>query len=192
MAKRKRKSHRRRRSLSEGLSRRRRRPRRSSGFLSAASSALSKSNLMETGKELIGGGIGGYLGGGLYKMMPNASPMQKALGFGAAAFASHLFGFKNMASGLAGSYGFALSAGMPGMSENMEEHDYADRDALTDMADAMDEDGKPMFLAGDGNYYYQEELEEGEDDDDDDDQMSARPELLADSIYPSYVNSAGY
>lgn len=197
MAKHKRKtSRRRRRGMSEAGTRKRRRRSSSRGLLGAAG-ALSKTNLIESGKELVGGGIGGFVGGKLYHLTAGQKPFNKFLAFGGASVAAHLFGFKNMAAGLAGSYGFALAAGMPGMSEDddeeMEEHEYTDREALSEMADAEDENGRPMFLMDDGNYYYAEELEEGEDDDDDEDGNMSATELLADSgMYPSYANISNY
>lgn len=182
----------RRKGLSEGLSAKKRQLRRSGG--SRVGNALSMNNLMETGKELIGGGIGGFAGGKLYKLMTNGTtvytPLQKLLAFGVSAFGAHMFGFKNVASGISGAYGFATSTGMPGMSEDdMEETEYTDGDALSELADAMDEDGNPMFIGDDGEYHYMEELED-DDDMNDDEEMSAQ--LLSDTEYPAYVNVSNY
>ena len=193
MAKRKRKHSRRRRGMADGMASkvRRRRSTRKGGLLSA--SAFNSSNLMASGREIVGGGIGGFIGGKLYHYTASYSPFQKLLAFGGTAMASHMFGYKNMASGIAGAYGFAVATGQPGMSEGeMEDNEFADDDALSEMADGMDESGNPMFLAADGNYYYMHELEEGEMEEDEmeeDESMSAQ--LLA-SSYPDYVNVSGY
>ncbi len=185
MAKRKRKTttRRRKRGMSEGMAGKVRRKRRRSGM---SSNALSTKSLVETGKELLGGGLGGYAAGHLNKMSSSYTPMQKTLAFGLSAFAAHMFGWKNVGAGIAGAYGYAMQTQQPGFSEdNMEEHDYTDKDALSEMCDAMDEDGNPLFLSG-GQYYTMEEIEDMEEDEDG---MSAQ--LLADE-YPSYINSANY
>src|SRR5258708_6924062 len=193
MAKRRKKTatRRRRRGMSEGMSAKVRRRRRSTG-VRRSGSALSTGNLIETGKELVGGGIGGYAGGKIYHMTQSYTPAQKLFAFGGGAFAAHFFGFKNVAAGIAGSYGFAVATGMPGMSEgeDMDEHDYTDKNALSEMCDAMDEDGNPKFLTEDGDYVYANELNDDDDMNDDDDGMGAR--LFSDTDYPAYVNVSNY
>jgi hypothetical protein len=191
MAKRKAHTKKRRRThrkgMSDGLSAKRKSRRRSSG--GGKMLGMSKTGMVAAGKDIIGGAMGGYAGGKIYHMTATYTPIQKLLAFGVAGMAANMFGLPNVGAGIAGAYGFALAAGMPGMQEGeMEETDYTDKAALEEMADAMDEDGNPMFLADDGELHYLHELEPVDEDD-----MSASEllaaELLAAGDYPGYVQT---
>lgn len=96
-----------------------------------------------------------------------ASPLLRGgIQVGAAVLVSAVFKQDKLAAGMAGGYGYTLLDELLGeraLSEDWDDTDYADDDAMSEYPDALDEEGNPMFLAEDGNLYYLEEFDLAED-----------------------------
>jgi hypothetical protein len=215
MAKKRRKKithRRRRRGMSEGVATRVKRTRsrrrtHKKGFLSELSSG---ENIQAYLKDGVSAGIGGFLAGEMEPMVANYTPFQQALVFLGVSYLASSAGYKNISMGVAGAYGLKMSRQRRGLSDDMEDNTFINDEDLEDEADAMDEMGNPMYLADDGEYYYAHELQDDDMEDDDmednyrmsnsynmsdDEDMSANllaANLLADGLYPDYINTSNY
>ena len=173
---RKKRAHRRRKTMSEGgLSRRRRstRRRRSGRGLSAAVSSITGSGKLGQGiQTTLSGFVGGYASGFINDMIQPASKTSEFFINAGMAVAAVYAGMPNVAAGVSGAYAERLRARAHSMSE---EYEWANQDTLEEMPVFLDEAGNEMVLADDGNFYYMDEggnfhLA-----------AAAPPELLADS-----------
>lgn len=163
-----RRSRRRRSPMSEPGTRRRRRTtgtrrrRRRGGLSEIFTHAGFKESGLGNLKALGGGGIAYGID---YMGMKDASPLMRGLVQVGAAFVLDAgLGMKDVARGMSGAYGYTLLNDLTGgLSEDMDDTDYADEDALCEYPDALDENDNPMFLAEDGELYYLDEFELAED-----------------------------
>lgn len=179
MAKRKRKTSRKRRlSSNKGLSRRGR-SRSRKGLLSEM---FSPQAATQTGRAVLSGIAGGMLSKGIDRLLPVENQLTKGLiQLGASFVMGAVLKVPNLGAGIAGAYGAGLAERLfsPRPMGEMENEEYADPDALSAYPDALDDNGRPMYLAENGEFYYLEEFELAE--------TFQSPEM-----YPRYVNSSDY
>lgn len=174
-------------SSGAGLSRKvgRRRTHRKRGGLSEIFNAASATS---AAKNTISGGIGGYGYGLLSKVTGEMPALQRGLiAFGASFLVGSVIKMPAIAAGISGAYGYELAQG--GLNE-MEEHNYSD--GLNEMAEYMDEEGEPMYLAADGRLYYLDEMEEMEEMEEMDEMEEMADATYLADMYPSYANVTDY
>ncbi len=100
------------------------------------------------GKSTISGGIGGLGYSGLYKMMPNATPLQRLLaGFAASFITSTVIKLPNVGAGISGGATALL----------MQEQGYLDEGGMTGHKYANDIESLPMVLDENGEELYLQE-----------------------------------
>lgn len=169
-----RRTHTRRRRRSSSMSEpgRKTRRRRSGGRgrrRRGLSEIFSPATFKEAGITTLWGTGGGMAANGIDRLgAAEASPIIRGvIHIGSAMVVSGVFRQRELAAGMAGGYGYTLLDSLLGdtaMSEDWDDADYADDDAMSeDYPDALDEEGNPMFLAEDGNLYYLEEFDLAED-----------------------------
>jgi len=196
MRSKKRTTHKRRkRSLSEGLSRkvsRKKHSRRKKGVLSEL---FSPSTATATAKTMVGAGVGGYAYGMIEPTINEniTNPLGRtAVALGLSFVASSVLKMPNVSSGIAGALGYSMARKSLGLAE-MNDHDYASSSSLNEIPEYLDEAGNPVYLAEDGTYKYMDEMNEDEMLDEMGEPVYlAEPIYLADSIYPDYVNTSNY
>ena len=160
-----------------GLSRKVKHHRRRKKKGNALSELMSKQTATASAKTALLGGAGGFAYGKISPMLANYSPLVKgAMAFGISWLVGGLLKQPDIASGIAGGYGFELSQG--GAMSEFQEIDYYQ--GLNNAPEYMDESGEPMYLAGDGQLHYLEEMEEMEE-------MEEGSQYLAD-YFPTYAN----
>jgi len=188
---------RRKRTLSEGLSRkvsRRTHSRRKKGVLSEL---FSPATATATAKTMVGAGIGGYAYGIVEPTINDniSNPLGRtAVALGLSFVASSVLKMPNVSSGIAGALGYSMARKSLGLSE-MNDYDYASKESLNEIPEYLDEAGNPVYLAEDGTYKYMDEMNEEEMemmDEMGEPVYLAEPIYLADSIYPDYVNTSHY
>lgn len=172
---------RRRRSTRSGSRRRRRSSRK--GGLSEIFSPAGFKNAGIVNLWGLGGGMASNL---IDRVLPqDASPLLRGgIQLGSAMLVSAVFKKDHLAAGMSGAYGYELLNSLTGgMSEDWDDADYADDDAMSEYPDALDEEGNPMFLAEDGELYYLEEYDLA------DDGSMYLAETGISRMYPDYVQN---
>jgi len=171
MAKRKRTHRKHSRPMSE-LSKRRKSPvrrRKHSRRKGMLSELMNPATATQSAKAVFSGAVGGFAAGYLDEPTQTMQPIVRGAVFlGASFLASSILKMPNVGSGIAGAYGLLLNRKMQGLADDFEQTDYAE-ETLNASPEFLDENGKEMFLADDGEFYYLEEFETDEDEN----QMSA-------------------
>lgn len=140
-----------------------RRARRTKGLSDIFTKEGAKSGLKSTA---LGFGMG--IGAGVIDSVAGDNELIKAGATLIPAFAFGAMGWHNMGAGLAGGYGALLEKRLEttfGLSDDFDDANYANEDAMSEYPDGLTEDNQPLLLADDGYYYLAEDFYKSNDGD---------------------------
>lgn len=118
----------------------------SKGFLS---DLVNPTIAMNAGKTVGSGAAGGIAGLAIHKLLPVATgKFMRVIIAGISGYGAAVFGYPNIGAGATGAQ-LALAFQNGFMGDDMEENEFADDEALSEMPVYLDEDGTPFVMEED-------------------------------------------